>query len=346
MPSLPSALLRLPLLIVPLLFAPLLMTPTGATAAALDDVVTEFLGGTVQTGLPTGFPVVAVPAGLQLRVVGTLAVSGVEQVLLETPDTRAASTALRSAYVAAGWTDLSTSSIVVLLCHATHGSLQIMPSSRVPGRLRVLRSHDNIFAGDPVLGSADCGRPAQSSSNAWSAWFLEQLPVLSVPPQTRPVSTSMVTSSRVPSLVTIRATPPYGALELTVSAVQKNVIEVPNIDIAGLDAHFSARLREQGWTRDSGGSGQRSATSVWYRSATMTEGTATEGKEVVLAGTLTLQNLHDLEFYINFDLQGRIEVPASSSLSFVSGSVPSACAPANDPLRGDLLVTGSRICRP
>lgn len=275
-----------------------------------------------------------------MRVVGTFTLGGIEQVLLETPDVLAASAALRAAYVAAGWTDLSTTSVVVLMCHASHGSLQIMPGSRGPGRLRVLRSHDNIFARD-LPASADCGGSSQSSSSSMYAWFVEQLPVLSVPPQTQPISTNISTPSPAPGIVAVSASED-GKPELTLSATQQNVIRTPAIDIAGLDAHFAARLREQGWQRDSGSSGARSATSVWYRTATLTGDSATDAQEVELAGTLTLQSLQDARFYIHFGLQGSIEMPLRGSLP--STGLPAGCVPLNDPPRRDIVVTGSRIC--
>jgi hypothetical protein len=313
-----------------------------AAAASLDEVVEEFLGASVHPGLPAGFPAVALPADLQLRVLGTMVASGIEQVLLETPDMLRASAALRAAYVHAGWTDLGGGSVLVLLCHAAHGALQISPATRVPGRLRVLHSRDNIFAGDPVA-AANCGGVPQGNGTAWSSWFLAQLPVLPVPPQTHPINTSVFTPSPVPGIVTARSAG-NGALELTVNAEQKNIIGVANIDIAGLDAHFAARLTELGWTRDSRGSGLLSATSVWYRTAVVPEGIAMEAQDVVLAGTLTLQLLQDAEFYINFNMQGTIGLPASNL-------VPTGCAPLNDPSLGirDVpagISSGSRICRP
>ncbi|MGV3592636.1 MAG: hypothetical protein ACO1PZ_13185 [Gammaproteobacteria bacterium] len=330
---------------MPLLLFPVLPLSTCAAAAALDEVVEEFLGGSVHAGLPPGFPRVTLPADLQVSVVGTLAAGNIVQVLLEAPGTSAASAALREAYVAAGWIDLSTNSVIVRLCHATHGSLQIMPASRTQGRLRVLHSPDNLFSGDPA--AQGCARQPVTGTQSWYSWITERLPVLSVPPQTKPVA-AIVPPPR-PAIVSGK-TNGAGGLELMLSVTQENVIEVPDINVAGLDAHFAARMSEQGWQRDSGGSSQRSATSVWYRIATATSTEGADTQEVVLTGTLTLHQVQDDAFHVGFAMQGTVETPFPvGSVTFVRDIMTSGCMPLNDPQIGIRGVpagsVGSRICR-
>jgi hypothetical protein len=232
--------------------------------------------------------------------VGSLDVgASLQQVLLEsTQGLDTLREALRAAYVAAGWTDLSPIPMLVRLCHDTQGTLQINTSAQAgTQRLRVLRTNA-ISSVDPTLSCSQ--QQGSQQSGGWPTYFLGLMPVLAVPPQTIVPPRGTV----VRPFVSMSSSSSSSGTSIEME--HDGLIEVPDIDIAGLYAHFAARLAEQGWSRDSEGYGTRSATAVWYKTAAPPAHAAAGTADTELTGTLTILNTSGNNYRVQFKLQGTV----------------------------------------
>jgi hypothetical protein len=255
------------------------------------DLVQQFTGGTAYRSLPDGFPVVSLPAGTDVRVVGSLKQGSTLQALLGTSqnvDTLRAT--LVAAYVAAGWVDFTpantTSSI---LCHDEAGSLLISRAMSGFNGLRLLNYRSSRYPGD-----ATCAEQADPNAETWTTYFLDLMPVLTVPPQT-------TTPAGLISPYTSMSGS-YSAGGTSIEMERDGLIDVPDINTAGLYSHFAARLAEQGWQNDTQDSTTVSATSVWYATVPPPDFAEADVGDTELTGVLTLLHLGEERYRVAFSL--------------------------------------------
>ncbi len=256
------------------------------------DVVREFTGGTLYASLPDGFPPVSVPAGLDLRLLGSTSDTYGQKVVLRTALSREELfDALRPALLAQGWVDVSstTSTIVYQLrvCHDEYGTLYISVNSANAGGNRVDVNRSTFPTSTTCLE-----QQAQAETNdAWSAFYTAHIPVLEVPPET--------VDTMLPPILHMGSSSSSGG---RISITRDGNIEVPGTTAVELLAHFAQQMNEQGWTLDSSSEGERSASSVWIRSDTAPE-LATEPVEMLT--TLTVLSGSDEVYTINLRFQSR-----------------------------------------
>jgi hypothetical protein len=264
-------------------------------------LVREFAGGgNIYRSLPDGFPVVTLPPGTDVRVLGSMQRGTVSDVILTTTQSaNSLRTVVATAYTAAGWTDLPGGSTnVSSLCHDVHGNLTLMALTSSPGCLRQLHSPSNT-------SGPTCAERAQDETR-WVNYFFDLLPTLTPPPQAVPSSGLGISffggmSTRSNSSGT------------TVSLPRDFSYRIPAINIPGLYAHFAARLSEQGWVNDSEDSGLVSATSVWYRSEPPPEGV--DANDTQLTGTMTILHQGGDTYTLSFTLQATTDARVTPGLS-------------------------------
>lgn len=209
--------------------------PNGLVPA---DVVGEFAGGTILSGLPDDFPALLLPPGLDLRLIGSMQRNEYsQQILLRSPLGREAlNEALLAALTVQGWVDVSSSSLLGIsgllslrLCHNQHGEMTLSGTPVSYGtRLQVSR---NVYP--PQFTRTPCSeQQAQMRANAARRSLYESLvPVLEVPEGTV-------------------ATPPVGYFRDFSSSFSSNSVEIEregSIQVPGTNAtelfeHFAAQL--------------------------------------------------------------------------------------------------------
>lgn len=163
-------------------------------------------------------------------------------------------------------------------------------------RLRVLRT-SGVSAVDPT---PTCQPPGSQSSANWQTYLIGLMPVLAVPPPTIPATPGLIARP----FVSMSSSSSNGSISVEMN--HDGLIEVPDINIAGLYAHFAARLDEQGWRKDSEGSGTRSATAVWYRTVAPPATAAAGTTDTALTGTLTILHTSGNHYRVQFKLQATL----------------------------------------
>jgi hypothetical protein len=248
--------------------------PNGQVPA---EIAAEFAGGgTLHQGLPDNFPPLTVPASLKLRVLGTNQRNQYTQTILlhSTLGVQALHEGLVAALEPQGWQELARSFIAVdpfgylQLCHDVHGSMTLnMSRSGNATRLQVQRTVLPASVEQPACADQQAD---YAESAARYAFYEGLVPLLEVPDGTlrpAPIGIRGISASASGSSVRIQ---------------REGTIEVPGTTTAQIDAHFTAQLREQGWVKDSGGTGSVSAVSTWTRTVTPPGATSSEFAAVTL----------------------------------------------------------------
>lgn len=271
-----------------------------------------FIGGTIYRSLPDNFPVPALPPGLDLQVVGSLEQGSNQQVVLHSGRASEAVFAdLREAYQAEGWVDLSLQASRLALCHDQLGSLQVLVSTTGPdaSHIRAIRSILPSGLG-PLPGSLTCAQQRamiEEAANeaAPSTWFFQLMPVLELPADAEPAS--QFSPGLIGRFVSVSSS--GSGFEMD----NDGGFSLADTTMAELQEHFALQLEEQGWTGDSSGLGDTSASSVWYRTVqppVATGGTA--APDLPLTGIMTLLSTGDDNYRMLFKLQGGEGVPRPS----------------------------------
>ncbi len=234
------------------------------------DIVREFTGGTLYRSLPDGFPAISLPAGLDLRLIGSVSESYNQKVVLRTALSREALYAeLRTALIAQGWMDLSSTGLSSFLrfCHDQHGTLSINMNSSSGGGYRVDVNRSTF----PASSTCSQQQTLADANVGWQDFFKARYPTLEVPPETvaTPGSPYIMRSGS--------SSGSGGRIEMNNSGS----IEVPRASAATIHEHFARQLANQGWKMDSSATGERSGTSVWIKSA-FAPGLAEEPVEILI----------------------------------------------------------------
>lgn len=261
-------------------------------------LVREFMAGNIYRSLPDNFPVVSLPSGTDVRILGSLQRGLNGDVILTAQNASTLRGALVAAYVGAGWVDLAGSvANYSRLCHDTLGTLTLYSLTPAATSLRVMYA-------PRYAGATPCAQQVETTQIAWTTYFLNLLPTLTPPPQTLPSTTPIMgyfggISSRSSSSGT------------TFSTSREASFRVPGINMAGLYAHFAARLSEQGWVNDSEDSGLKSAASVWLRTTPPPQGA--DADDTQLTGTLVILNQGGDEYLVTFSLQATTDARVYAS---------------------------------
>ncbi len=240
------------------------------------ELVRQFTSGTVYRSLPDGFPVVALPVGTDVRLLGGMQRGSTRDALLTTQKVGALYTALMTAYAAAGWSKVTEDTVsgISRLCHDRQGYLTITRPTPTYNGLRLTHSPFSL----PQIERCPT---VVAETSVWLTYFFGLVPTLSPPPQSSP------TGPFVPYTVALRSARYLTAGGAVVLESEQN-LTVPDINIAGLYAHYAARLGEQGWVIDSEDTGVRSATAVAYKVAPPPANVVTSDTQ--LTGFLTIRN--------------------------------------------------------
>lgn len=277
------------------------------------ELVREFTGGTLYKSLPDNFPLISLPADLDLRLIGSVDQFSNQRLLLRSSlGAEPLRERLRTALLAAGWVELGanvpTSSLS--LCHDQHGSLQIRTSTvGSESRVHVSRSFWPLPLPQPNAQTCAQQEAAQSSSSSWHAFYLEQLPVLEVPAQT--------TTPALPLRPFASLSSSSGSAGISIDIEREGIIEVPDTTSALLFEHFAAQMTAQGWRKDSAGTGAKSATSVWYKTVAAPEFAGAEVAAIEFNGMLSLQNTAGNSYRVQLRLQA-LSATAAGIGSFYS----------------------------
>jgi hypothetical protein len=248
--------------------------PNGLVPA---EIAVEFAGGgTLHQGLPDDFPPLTVPASLNLSVLGTNHRNQYTQMILlrSTLGVQQLHEGLVAALATQGWTELGRAIIGVdpygftQVCHDVHGTMTLnMSRSGDATRLEVQRT---VWPEEVTVPSCAEQQAAYQERAARSAFFEGLMPILEMPEG----------AVRTPPFLGIRGVVGnYSAGSVRIE--RDGQMEVPDTTIAGINAHFSAQLLEQGWVLDSGSAGDVSAVSTWTRTVAP-PGTASERVFVTL----------------------------------------------------------------
>lgn len=291
-----------------LLLSLLFSTPTLHAATEFDDglVPAELLQDLVgypvvrfSRGLPDDFPLPPqFPPGLQLRLLGSMQQDAMQRLFLRSPQAAdVVLDGLRQAYTTAGWRDVSNNTALtssLTLCHDTHGQLQVMSpmdnTTSKPGTTTLAAYYFNSRAPQSCAAQVDARDAFEALQTASAALF----PVLEVPPQTL--------ATPVPGLLPRGLSYSAHRDGFRLEMERKGQIEVPDTDLAGLYEHFAAQLRDQGWQRDSGSVGLRSAASVWYHQDAAAEFEALTPLPVEAYGTLVVIDYGEDRYRVGFAL--------------------------------------------
>jgi hypothetical protein len=240
------------------------------------ELVRQFTSGSVYRSLPDGFPVVSLPAGTDVRLLGGMLRGTTRDALLTTQNVAGLYLALMTAYKAAGWVLVGEDLNVGFsrLCHDRLGYLSITRPAATYGGLRLTHTPATF---PPGQGCASVG-----DLTPWLNYFFGLMPLLTPPPQARPAA------SFTPYTLSMRSARYASAGGGTVVLESEQNLTVPDINIAGLYAHYAARLGEQGWAIDSEDTGVRSATAVAYKVAAPPANVT--ASDTQLTGFLTIRN--------------------------------------------------------
>jgi hypothetical protein len=220
------------------------------------DVVREFAGGTLYRSLPDGFPPISLPPGIDLRLLGSTSENYSQKVVLRTTLSREALyEQLRTVLTAQGWHDVGSSTFYSLLrfCHDQYGSLYATVNSSSGGGNRV----DVTRSSFPSSSTCSEQQAQIAASTAWSDFYNARFPVLEVPAET-------ITTSPSPYILRSGSSSgSAGRIEIN----RDGNIKVPLASAATVHEHFARQMASQGWKMDSSAAGERSATSVWIKTA-------------------------------------------------------------------------------
>ncbi|MES2623985.1 MAG: hypothetical protein V4628_01780 [Pseudomonadota bacterium] len=249
-------------------------------------------GGRFYKTLPDNFPLVALPAGIGLTVIGSIDRGTSQAILLRNAGTGAdATAALLAAYTAHGWINIATGPRLTL-CHDQQGIMDISSSDAIPGehRVYVQRSFYPIY----VIGvSMNCAQQLAYSQNGGPNAALNfirgLLPTLALEDVERPY---VLPSIRI-----------SGVMLDNFSASTNARATLPDATVAELHEGFIQQLEAQGWRIDSGDAGEFSATAVAFKTVPSPATETTPAKDVDLTGFLTVLNTEDDKYLIQFALQ-------------------------------------------
>jgi hypothetical protein len=287
------------------------------------ELVRQFTSGAVYRSLPDNFPVVALPAGTDVRLLGSMQRGSTHDAILTTQNVGALYQALVTAYTAAGWISLSSSPAAQYsqLCHDDLGLLFITRPTPDYEGLRL--THSAIaFSPDPT-----CAALANHSSSSWLNYFFGLLPALTPPPQ---ASSADTMPPYLISISSARISSNRDAIVLTYD----REIDVPNINIAGLYAHYAARVGEEDWVIDSEDTGVRSATAVMFKTAAP-PADVTAG-DTQLTGVLTIVHTGDIRYRVTLSVEATTDadVDINGLFGVPYNVMGNGLPPLNDPAIG------------
>lgn len=248
--------------------------------------------------LPDGFPLPAsLPPGLQLRLLGGVQQGIQQRLFLHSP--RSGSTVLgglHQAYLDAGWVDLSsalTGSTLTRLCRDGVGELQITSPRARQGTTSIEAYYVNY--NNAAINASGLKCSDQAAQLAFRTALQTRgdalFPLLEVPASTLPSG-----SYGLPRSLSYGGTADGFSLDLE----RKGSIEVPGMDLAALFEHFAEQLRSQGWERDSGSVGLRSASSVWYRAGAAAQFSDLSTQPVTVHGSFVIIDHGADRYHLSF----------------------------------------------
>lgn len=255
------------------------------------ELVRQFTSAAVYRSLPDTFPVVTLPEGTDVRLVGSMQRGSTLDALLVTENVGALYDALMSAYTAAGWLNVGESALFGFgqLCHDQLGVMIITRPTPTYMGLRLTHSRAYLQPGQT------CASAAAGSSTPWIEYIFGLVPALTPPPQAQPAE------SFRPYQVVLQPDPflPGGVVGGTLAYASD--IDAPDLDLADLYAYFAADLEQQGWEIDSEGAGEKSATAVAYK--VVPPPANVDASDTQLTGFLTLLDTGDATYRVTFSLK-------------------------------------------
>ena len=232
--------------------------------------------------LPDDFPLVPLPSGMGLQLIGSTSSVLDEQLLLLNPgDNQQVLDAIKDAYIAAGWHEVTVPSSIyyvnpqVQLCSDTKGTLYLSTTSGGDDENQVhVRYQRNISALNNGLGCSEAEAWKQSGYDGGiTSYFLQQMPVLAPPGQA--VSTPYGVYYMQPAISVSRLQPVF-ASSTAVSSSSSNstntleyeaayTVSTEQYSRSGLQAEYAGQLQDQGWAADGSSQGGLSSMSTWFK---------------------------------------------------------------------------------
>jgi hypothetical protein len=173
------------------------------------------------------------------------------------------------------------------LCHDELGYLTITRTLHSFNGLRLMHMPGYFPPGQT------CASLAAAGATQWPTYFFGLMPTLTAPPQAQPAGdfiSGMSMSTR------------YGGDGVgMVTLERESSFEASDINIAGMYAHFAARLSEQGWMNDSEDSGLKSAVSAWYKTAAPPANV--DASDTELTGFLSIVHTGGDDYRVRFSVE-------------------------------------------
>jgi hypothetical protein len=224
------------------------------------------IDGQYYSSLPDNFPLANLDLDLNLQVIGSVQQGNAFSAVLLRSEASATdvANALAPALMNSGWVVLyshtSQNERIAQLCHNQLGDVTLSVHDEADGaRLSVMLGYRSNLA-----PQRDCALEKSRQDAEAAKWdFLsQQIPVLELPSN----------ALQLPR-------PPVGITGVTsgssgVEMRRDTLAQLPDSSAAALYELLAAQMTEQGWSEDSGGDGDSTATGLWLRSATMTPGAA------------------------------------------------------------------------
>lgn len=159
------------------------------------ELVRQFTSAEVYRSLPDTFPVVSLPEGTDVRLVGSMQRGSTLDALLVTENVGALYDALMSAYTAAGWLNVGESALSGFgqLCHDQLGVMTI--TRPTPTYMGLRLTHSRVY----LQPGQTCASASAGNSSVWLQYFFGLIPSMTPPPQATPVGSLSELISMAPN---------------------------------------------------------------------------------------------------------------------------------------------------